>query len=66
LLVNGWMIGRLPDAWAAAVGVVDEAHDDPDRAPSGGPTMNPPGWHVTVLPERVALHALAHGSAFRG
>jgi 2-dehydro-3-deoxyphosphooctonate aldolase (KDO 8-P synthase) len=54
---------------AVAVGVAGvfvEAHDDPDRAPSDGPNMIPLDWLATLLPELVALHALAQGSAFRG
>jgi 2-dehydro-3-deoxyphosphooctonate aldolase (KDO 8-P synthase) len=54
---------------AVAVGVAGvfvEAHDDPDRAPSDGPNMIPLDWLAKLLPELVALHALAQASAFRG
>jgi 2-dehydro-3-deoxyphosphooctonate aldolase (KDO 8-P synthase) len=54
---------------AVAVGVAGvfvEAHDDPDRAPSDGPNMIPLDWLAKLLPELVALHALAQASAFSG
>jgi 2-dehydro-3-deoxyphosphooctonate aldolase (KDO 8-P synthase) len=53
---------------AAAIGVAGlfiEAHDDPDRAPSDGPTMLPLEWMGPLLAELVALDRLAKTSRFR-